>query len=83
MNLEEKLEQAWLVVVEYPDGSPAQIVCAHHFVCHLDGSDCDPAKCHLAVDREALHMLDLARYVRDDEQDETEFRKRWAARSAS
>lgn len=82
----KKLEDAWLCVISYPDGSDNQVICCHELVCHGDGASEHPQAhedgdtgCAAPVDREALKMLDLARIVRDDDGDELELRKRWYA----
>lgn len=83
---DKKLQDAWLCVVSFADGTIQQIACTHELVCHGDGaSECPQAhddgdpSCAAVVDREALHMLDLARLVRDDDGDETELKRRWYA----
>ncbi len=82
-----KLEEAWLCVTTFADGSDEQIALAHDFACHRHELCPHDTYCAAVVDREAIAMLDLARYVRNDREeagtmsaeDETEFRRRWYA----
>jgi hypothetical protein len=88
MTTDEKLEQAWIAVTLFEDGSVQQLSICHHLVCHSGDDAPDDEPCTFegeqrvcTADREMLKMLDLARYVRDDEgdTDEQSFRARWHA----